>query len=153
MNSKKGEIGQDELRELKYSEEAKRIDATVLSDEKIFRDAASVLKILNRMSGVVELAFFDSGKEYSRCPLKKARHIQNNLFEIEIQNPYNLGRRKIIELAVDKIGMKKDMVYEIQLSKYRFDNNSIPVFTKIIDALENTNRHVCLDAEYLIRMV
>ena len=68
MNSKKGEIGQDELRELKYSEEAKRIDATVLSDEKIFRDAASVLKILNRMSGVVELAFFDSGKEYETCP-------------------------------------------------------------------------------------
>lgn len=56
-------------------------------------------------------------------------------------------------MAVDKICMKKDMVYEVQLSKYRFDNNSIPIFTKIIDALENTNRHVCLDAEYLIKMV
>lgn len=149
----KGEISQEELRELKYSEEAKRIDAIVLSDEKIFRDPASVLKILNSMSGVVELAFFDAGKEYSRCPLKKARYIQSNLFEIEIQNPYNLGRKKIIELAVDNICRKKDMIYEVQLSTYRFDNNSIPVFTKLIDALKNSNKRVCLNAEYLIKMV
>lgn len=149
----RGDIGQDVLRELKYSEEAKRIDATVLSDEKIFRDAASILKILNRMSGVVELAFFDTGKEYSRCPLKKVRHIQSNLFEIEIQNPYNLGRKKIIELTVNNICMKRDMTYEVQLSTYRIDNNSTPVFSKIIDALESSNRRVCLNAEYLIRMV
>ena len=56
-------------------------------------------------------------------------------------------------MTVDSICMKKDMTYEVQLSTYRFGNDSTPVFTKIIDALENSNRRVCLNAEYLIKMV
>lgn len=148
-----GDISQDVLLELKYSEQAKRIDATVPSDEKIFTDSVSILKILNNMSRIVKLAFIEMGKEYGRYPLRKARHIQNNLFEVEIQNPYNGGKRKTIELAVDNICMKKDMVYEIQVNTYCFDNKSIPVFTNIIKALENSDKHVCLNARYLIRMV
>lgn len=151
----RGDVRQDLLRELKYSEEAKRIDATVPSDEKIFRDSASILKILNNMSGVVELVFLEMEKEYCRCSLRKTRHIQDNLFEVEIYNPYNGGKRKIIILAIDNICMKKDkdMIYEIQLNTYCMDDKSIPIFTNIINALENLSKRVCLNAEYLIRMV
>lgn len=151
----RGDVRQDLLRELKYSEEAKRIDATVPSDEKIFRNSASILKILNNMSGVVELVFLEMEKEYCRCPLRKTRHIQDNLFEVEIYNPYNGGKRKIIILAIDNICMKKDkdMIYEIQLNTYCMDDKSIPIFTNIINALENSNKQVCLNAGYLIRMV
>ena len=151
----KGDVRQDLLRELKYSEEAKRIDATVPSDEKIFRDSAAILKILNNMSGVVELVFLEIEKEYCRCPLRQTRHIQDNLFEVEIHNPYNGGKRKIIILAIDNICLKKDkdMIYEIQLNTYCMDDKSIPIFTNIINALENLSKRVCLNAGYLIRMV
>lgn len=151
----KGDICQDELRELKYSEEAKRIDATVPSDEKIYRDSASISKIMNNMSGVVELVFFQMDKEYCSCPLRKTRHIQDNLFEVEIQNPYNSGKKKIIILAIDNICMKKDKesIYEIQLTTYCLDDKSTPTFTNIIDALRNLSKRVCLDVGYLIRMV
>ncbi len=151
----KGDISQDVLRELKYSEEAKRIDATVPSDEKIFRDPASILKILNNMSGIVELVFFEMKKEYCRCSLRKTRYIQDNLFEVEIQNPYNSGKRKIILLAIDNICMKKDNepIYEIQLTKYCLDDKSTPIFTNITNALKNLSKRVCLNAGYLIRMV
>lgn len=151
----KGDISQDVLRELKYSEEAQRIDATIPSDEKIFRNPVSILKILNNMSGIVELVFLEMEKEYCKCPLRKIRHIQSNLFEIEIRNPYNGGKRKIIVLAIDNICMKKDkdVIYEIQLNTYCMDDKSIPIFTNIINALENLSKRVCLNAGYLIRMV
>lgn len=151
----KGDISQDVLRELKYSEESKRIDATILSDEKIFRDSASILKILNNMSGFVELVFLEMEKEYCRCPLRKARHIQDKLFEVEIQNPYNSGMRKSILLAIDNICMKKDkeLIYEIQLTSYCLDDKSIPIYTNITNALENISKRVCLNAGYIIRMV
>lgn len=151
----RGDISQDVLRELKYSEESKRIDATVPSDEKTYRDSTAILKILNNMSGVVELVFLELEKEYCRCPLRKTRHIHDNLFEVEIYNPYNDGKRKTIVLEIDNICMKKDkdIIYEIHLNTYCMDDKSIPIFTNIINALENPNKHVSLNAGYLIRMV
>lgn len=58
-------------------------------------------------------------------------------------------------MAIDNICMKKDkdMIYEIRLNTYCMDDKSIPIFTNIINALENLSKRVCLNAGYLIRMV
>lgn len=149
----RGDVSDEMLQEWKFSEQAKHIEASIPADEKIFNEPMSVLDILNKMSKIVGLVFVEIGKEYNACPFVKARYVENTIFELEIINPYNSGKRKTIEVSIDNICMKKDLSYEIHLKTYGTESKTIPVFTNIIKALENTDKYVCLNKNCLIRMV
>ena len=149
----RGNVSDDMLQEWKFSEQAKHIGARIPADEKIFNEPMSVFDILNKMSKIAGLVFVEMGKEYYTCPFLKASHVKNNIFELEIVNPYNSGKRKAIEVSIENICMKKDMSYEIHLQTYGVESETIPVFTNIIKALENSDKHVCLNKNCLIRMV
>ena len=126
---------------------------TIPSDECVYRDSTSILRILNSMVGAVGLVFVENGKEYGFFPLRKVRCIQGNLFEIAISNPYYNGRKKIIELAFSNICLKKDMSCTLDSNIYMFDNRQVPVYTQIIEALQSSEKRVRLNAIYLIQMV
>ena len=149
----RGDVSDDMLRKWKFSEQAKYIEGRIPADEKIFHEPMPVLDILNKMSKIAVLIFVEMGKEDYVCPFVKARHVLNHIFELEIVNPYNSGKRKAIEVSIDNICMKKDMSCEIHLQTYGVESKTIPVFTNIIKALENSDKHVCLNKNCLIRMV
>lgn len=89
----RGNIPQETLLSWKYIEQVRRGKLTLPADELIYKDPQSILKILKSMINVVCLSFTENEKQYGTYPLKKAKHIQNNLYEIEIINPY-LFRKK-----------------------------------------------------------
>lgn len=146
-------VSGDMLLGWKYSEQAKHIEARMPADEKIFKEPTSIFNILNKMSKIVGLVFVEMGKECASCQLRNAKYLENNFFEVEIKNPYDGGKRKRIVLSVEQICMKEDKSYEISLNTWCSNNNSIPEFTNINKALENSDKYVCLNARYLIRMV
>ena len=112
-----------------------------------------MLQILNNMAGTVGLVFTEAGKEYSMLPLKKANLIEKNLFEFEVLNPYSYGRKRIIELSLEYICLKKDLSYFIKSSDYAFNESNVPIFEQLLKALGTPDKHVCLSASYLIRMI
>lgn len=141
------------LSNLKYIEQAKHDRLSIQSDEHIYRDSSSMLKILNDMVGTVGLVFIEAGKEYSMLPLKKATLIEKSLFEFEVLNPYYYGRKRIIELSLDYISLKKDLSCFIKSSDYVFNESNVPIFEQLLKALETPDKHVCLSASYLIKMI
>lgn len=148
-----GDIPLSTLNDWKYIEQAKHDRLSIPPDEQIYRDPFSILNILNNMAGTVGLIFTEVGKEYSMLHLKRVKHIQNNLFELEIINPYYNGRKRIVELALEHISLTKDMSYYIQSEKYIFDGRPIPIFNQLLKALQSSDKRVRLNASYLIRMV
>lgn len=148
-----GDISEKALAKWKYMEQINYARITIPSDECVYRDSTSILRILNSMVGAVGLVFVENGKEYGFFPLRKVRCIQGNLFEIAISNPYYNGRKKIIELAFSNIRLKKDMSCTLDSNIYMFDNRQVPVYTQIIEALQSSEKRVRLNAIYLIQMV
>lgn len=122
-------------------------------DEQIYKEPDAILKILNSMAYTVGLVFTDAGKESMPLPLKKARYIEGNLYEIEMRNPYYEGRKKVIEIALDNICMKKDMTYILHSVTFLFDEKPVPLFSRIGDGLGNGYKRIRLSTNYLIRMV
>ena len=141
------------LMDLKYDEQVKHNSFIIPSDEQIYKEPDAILKILNNMAHTVGLVFIDAGKESMLLPLKKARYIEGNLYEIEILNPYYGGRKKVIEIALDDICMKKDMTYTLHSVTFSFDEKPVPLFSRISDGLGNGYKHIRLNTNYLIKMV
>ena len=102
--------------DLKYIEQVKHNSFSIPPDEQIYKGPDAILKILNSMAYTVGLVFVDAGKESMPLPLKKARYIESNLYEIEIRNTYYEGRKKVIEIALADICMKD--VYKRQAYTY-----------------------------------
>ena len=140
------------LNEWKYIEQAKHDKLSIPPEEQIYRDPYAVLQLLSNMAGTVGLIFTEAGKEYTILPLKKVKLIHNNLFEIEILNPYYGGRKRIVELALEYVSLTKEMTYNIQSRKYAFDRNHTPQYEKLIEALQSSDKRIRLNASYLIRM-
>ena len=149
----KGTMPRQTLMDLKYDEQAKHNSFTIPSDEQIYKEPDAILKILNNMAHTVGLVFIDAGKESMLLPLKKARYIEGNLYEIEIRNPYYEGRKKVIEIALDDICMKKDMTYTLHSVTFSFDEKPVPLFNRISDGLGNGYKRIRLNTNYLIKMV
>lgn len=148
----RGTIPYQTLMDLKYDEQVKYNSFTIPSDEQIYKEPSAILEILNSMTNTVGLDFIDAGKGGILLPLKKARYIEDNLYEIEILNPYYGGRRKIIEMALDDICMKKDRIYILHSVTFAFDEKPVPLFSRISDGLENGYKRIRLNNNYLIRM-
>ncbi|WP_343084378.1 protein kinase domain-containing protein [Blautia producta] len=148
----RGTIPYQTLMDLKYVEQVKYNSFIIPSDEQIYKEPVAILKILNSMENTVGLVFIDAGIESILLPLKKARYIEDNLYEIEIINPYYGGRKKIIEMALDGICMKKDMTYILHSVMFPFDDKPVPLFSRISDGLRNKYKRIRLNNNYLIRM-
>lgn len=149
----RGTIPYQTLMDLKYVEQVKYNSFIIPSDEQIYKEPVAILKILNSMANTVGLVFIDAGIESILLPLKKARYIEDNLYEIEIINPYYGGRKKIIEMALDDICMKKDMTYILRSVTFPFDDKPVPLFNRISAGLRNEYKRIRLNTNYLIRMV
>ena len=149
----RGTMPRQTLMDLKYDEQAKHNSFTIPSDEQIYKEPDAILKILNNMAHTVGLVFIDAGKESMLLPLKKARYIEDNLYEIEILNPYYGRRKKVIEIAIDDICMKKDMTYTLHSVTFSFDEKPVPLFSRISDGLRNGYKRIRLNTNYLIKMV
>lgn len=148
----RGNIPKKILLNWKYIEQVKREKLTLPADEIIYKDPKSILKILTSMINVVCLIFIENEKQYGAYPLKKANHIQGNLYELEIINPYLFRKRVTIEIALNNICLKDDESYVIHSTGYSFDNKPIPNFRHIKQALENGSNRIRLNASYLIQM-
>ena len=149
----KGTMPRQMLMDLKYAEQAKYNSLIIPPDEQIYKQPDAIMKILNSMAYTVGLVFIDAGKESLPIPLKKARYIEGNLFEIEICNPYHNGEKKVIEIALDNICMQQDMTYILHSVTFSFDEKPVPLFSRISDGLGNGYKRVRLNTNYLIRMV
>ena len=149
----RGNMPYQTLMDLKYAEQVKYNSFNISSDEQIYKDPDAILKILNSMVCIAGLVFIDAGKESMLLPLKKARYIENNLYEIEILNPYYGGRKKVIEIALDDICMKMDKTYILHTVTFSFDEKPVPLFSRISDGLGNGYKRIRLNASYLVRMV
>lgn len=147
-----GKMPQDILARWKYDEQVKRMSLVIPSDEKVYKEPVAIVRILNSMSGVAGIIFTEAGKDYSLLPLRKVNHIENNLFEIQVLNPYFNGKKKVIEMAISKIVMDKDMSYVIHSVKYSFNNRPVPLFEQVIKALQSPDRRIRLNSSYVIRM-
>ena len=147
----KGDVTREELTMWKYEEQVYRNRDTIPADEKIYKEPSAIVQILNDMSGTVGLVFVSEDKDYGFFPLRKSNYLNDELYEIEIKNPYSNGK-KIIELAISDISLNCSNQYEIHSKTYQFNGVNIPIFTQIIQALKSPDRRVRLNAIYSIKM-
>lgn len=148
----RGTMPRQTLMDLKYIEQVKHNSFSIPPDEQIYKGPDAILEILNSMAYTVGIVFVDAGKESMPLPLKKARYIESNLYEIEIRNTYYEGRKKVIEIALADICMKKDMTYILHSVTFLFDEKPVPLFSRISDGLSNKYKRIRLNNNYLIRM-
>lgn len=135
-----------------YEENTNRISETLQSDEKVYTKNTHILKILTSMINTAGLIFVEPGKETPICKLRKANLLKDNVFEIEIVNPYQAGQKKTIKLWLNSIHLKKDLTYEIDSNEFLIDTSNIQVFKSVFLALSTPEKKVCLNSKYLIKM-
>lgn len=152
VNVIEGRIPQKLLMQWKYEEQVKRNRDIIPADDIIYREPSAIMRILNGLSETVGLVFSTVGKEYDFLPLKKANYVRDEIYQIEIANPYAGGRKKVIELSIEKIIFAKDMSYKIISKSFIADADGITTFTQILKALESPHKRVRLNAAYLIKM-
>ncbi|MCM1045567.1 MAG: protein kinase [Candidatus Gastranaerophilales bacterium] len=135
----------------KYEETAKEISETISADAQIYQDTYSIQEILEKMAGMVNLIFEETGKTYDPMLLKGAKILSDNLFELEIKNAYYNNRRKIV-VDIEKIFMKKDLscVMYIRGVTGQFDN--IPIFTNLKEALQSMDKQICISGTYSVQL-
>ena len=136
----------------KYEEQLSIIENNIHVDEKVYKKPETILQILYSMAGLTGLVFSDAGIEYGFLPLINARIIENDLFEIEIVNPYSKHRNKIVELIIKDISFQEGKQYIMRSDRIISNVRSTPIFTNIISALESPDLRVCLNAVYTIKI-
>ena len=79
---------------------------------------------------------------------------KDNIFEVEIYNPYKNRQKKRILIAIDHICMKKGgTYYTLRSVKHTFVDSSMAAFSNIRAALWDEHKNVSLSADYTIKMV
>ena len=146
-------IPKETLQEYKYAEQTKRVDATVIPYEKTYTDSSAILQTLIYLSKASSLVFISAGQEFCRIPLRKVFPIRDNIFEIEVFNPYQGTRRKTIQLAIEWVRLTKDKEVVIKLNTLTCYEKPMPEYTQIMKALESPDNRIRLNAEYMIRVV
>ena len=148
----KYELPLDTLNDWKYIEQVKHDRLSIIPDEQIFRNPLSMQKILGNMVGTVGLVFCEPGKEYDSLPFKKVQHLERNIFQLVIKNPYFNGYKKTIVMELDSIILTKGNEYYIRTLKFSTDLNTIPIYGQLITALQSPEKIVRLSANYTIKM-
>lgn len=147
-----GNVPETQLNVWKYAEQASWIRDNIPSDEQIYIDSKAVLCILNKLAGACSLVFMEQGKTCIVLQLRKVQVINNGIYNLEISNPYNGGRRKKIGVAISEIHQSGNASFEIHLHGDLNIENMQPCFKQIIMALQSNDQQVYLVGKYLIKI-
>ena len=134
----------------KYIEIAKEVWEDV-PNIKVFQDAYSIQKILEKMAGTANLLFEEAGKSYEPMFLKSVKILPDKLFEMEVRNIY--GNRKIINVEIEKISLMKDLSCIMDTKVIVNQPNNMPLFTNLNKALQSLDKQICISGMYGIRLV
>lgn len=140
-----------DLGKWKYDETVKGMYETISPDVQIYQDVKSVLEILERMAGTVNLVFEEAGKAYEPMLLKGGKILSGNLFELDIRNIY--ANRKKILVDIEKISMMKDLSCIIGTKAVINKPDNMSVFTNLNEALQSVEKQICISGIYSIRLV
>lgn len=141
-----------DLGKWKYNETAKEICETISPDINVYQDVYSVLEILEKMAGMVNLTFEEAGKKYEPMLFKSVKILQENLFELDIRDTYYNNKKKIV-VEIEKLSMKKDLSCIMDTKEIVNRPDNVQVFSKLNDALQSMNRRICISGKYSIRLV
>lgn len=136
----------------KYTETVKEICDAVLPDVRTYQGETSVLAVLERMAGAVNLAFEEAGKVYESMPLKGAKLLPENLFELEVRNNYYRNKRKMV-VKIDSISINEDLSCKMNINIITNPPNHLPVFTKLTEALQSVDKQICISGRYIARLM
>lgn len=145
-------VPETELNRWKYAEQAAWISESVTSDEQIYKDSRAVLCILNKMAGACSLIFTEQEETCAVLQLRKALVLKDEIYNLEISNPYNGGRRKKIGMAISEIRKSGSTSFEIYLRQNSNIDDMQPCFKQIIKALQSTKQQVYLKGKYVIKI-
>lgn len=134
-----------------YDETVKEICKKILPDIQTYQDTITVLEVLERMAGTVNLVFEEAGKTYEPMLFKSVKIMPENLFKLDIRNYY--GNRKVIVIEIEKISIKKDLSCIIDTKVIVNQPNDVPVFTNLNKALQSDVKQICISGIYGIRLV
>lgn len=138
-----------EIGKWKYIETVKEIDEVISPDIKIYQDAKSVLKVLERMAGTVHLVFEEAGKAYEPMFLKNVKIFSEDLFELDIRNIY--GNRRKIVVGIERIFIKKDLSFMMDTRVIVNQPNNVLIFTNLDKALQSIDKLICISGIYGVR--
>lgn len=136
----------------KYAETVKEICDAVLPEVRTFQGETSILAVLERMAGAVNLVFEEAGKVYEPMLLKGVKLLPENLFELEVRNNYYRNKRKMI-VRIDNISISKDLLCAMNTDIIANPPNHLPVFTKLTEALQSVDKQICISGSYIVRFM
>lgn len=136
----------------KYAETVKEICDAVLPEVRTFQGETSILAVLERMAGAVNLVFEEAGKVYEPMLLKGVKLLPENLFELEVRNNYYRNKRKMI-VRIDNISISKDLFCAMNTDIIANPPNHLPVFTKLTEALQSVDKQICISGSYIVRFM
>ncbi len=134
----------------KYDEMVKEISETIVADVQIYQGTYSVQKVLERMTGIINLIFEEAEKAYNPMFLKGVKILPDNLFELDVKTMYYHNRRKIV-IDIEKISVEKNLSCVIYTKVIASQPNKIPLYTNLNKALESMEKQICISGIYSIR--
>lgn len=140
-----------DLGKWKYDETVKGICETISPDVQMYQDVKSVLEILEKMAGTVNLVFEEAGKAYEPMLLKGGKILSGNLFELDIRNIY--ANRKKILVNIEKISIMKDLTCIIDTKAIINQLGNMSVFTNLNEAFQSVDKQICISGIYSIRLI
>lgn len=136
----------------KYEEMAKEVCEIVPVDLKVYQEEGTVLEILKRMSGMVNLIFEEAGRVYDPIFLKDAKISPEGLFELDIKSFFNgnIGRKIII--AVESITMNKDLSCILVTKVIPNQPYNTSFFSDINRAFKSMDNQIYISGVYTVRL-
>lgn len=145
-------VSDDDIGKWKYLETIKEIGETILPDKKVYQDVQSVLGVLERMAGAVNLIFMEAEQEYDPLFLKSVKLSPDNLLELDIRNAY--GNRRKILAEIEEISIGKDLVGVMKtkmINRNRQPDN-MPMLTNLSNAFQSPEKKICISGVYEVRL-
>lgn len=132
-------ISTHDLNTFKYQEISKENILSIEPDERLYRTEESIFSILKGLCGIVIITFIESGKDMAKCHLIGVSKVKEGQVVFEVEHPFRQRVKVEISLAIDHICYKEDMTLVIHSSNCLVNENDIPSFTCINEALYNFN--------------
>lgn len=145
-------VSDGDIGKWKYLETIKEIGETILPDKKVYQDVQSVLGVLERMAGAVNLIFMEAEQEYDPLFLKSVKLSPDNLLELDIRNAY--GNRRKILAEIEEISIGKDLVGVMKtkmINRNRQPDN-MPMLTNLSNAFQSPEKQICISGVYEVRL-
>lgn len=144
-------VSEDDIGKWKYVEIMKEIGETIMPDRKVYQDTKSVLEVLERMAGLVNLVFKEAEKEYAPLLLKSVKIFPDNLLELDLKSIYG-GRRKMV-VDIERISIGKDLSGVMNTKAVSVQLEHVTVFANLNKALQSMEEQICISGIYEIRIV